>query len=340
MKTRIEQVDPLHPEPRAIAAATAVLRAGGLVAFPTETVYGLGARVFDEHALKRVFSVKGRPTTHPLIVHVAGEREASELAASWNERASRIARAFWPGPLTLVVDRAAEVPSLVSGGGSSVALRAPSHPVAMALLEALGEPIAAPSANLYQCISPTRAEHVLASLDGRIEFLLDAGPCPVGIESTVVDVREGRVQVLRPGMISLSELRRVDPTADAGGEVLPAGAARASPGMDARHYAPRATLGVARDRAAAIAEAHARSARQERIGLVLHGAKLDEDSSLTCSLVVVTLPDEARGYGQRLYSTLFDLDHHRVSAIIVEPVPKDDAWSGVRDRLHRASTPR
>jgi L-threonylcarbamoyladenylate synthase len=216
-------------------------------------------------------------------------------------------------------------------------LRAPSHPVALALLCALGEPIAAPSANLYRSISPTRADHVLASLDGLIELVLDGGPCSAGIESTVVDVRGETPRILRPGAITLAEVRAVEPTADVQCEVAAPGVPRLSPGMDARHYAPRATLHVARDRAEAIAEARARSARAERVGLVLCG-RTPDDTERAGSLLVVTLPDDARAYAQRLYSTLFDLDG-RVDAIVMEPVPEDENWLAVRDRLRRASTP-
>jgi L-threonylcarbamoyladenylate synthase len=290
----------------------------------------------DEAALGRVFAAKGRPTTHPLIVHVPGEDEARELTASWNERASRLARAFWPGPLTLVLSRGRRVPRLASGGDDSIALRAPSHPVASALLAALGEPIAAPSANAYQSVSPTLAAHVLASLGGRVELILDGGPCEAGIESTVVDVRGESPVVLRPGAVSLLELRAVEASTSVRSEAAESGRSRASPGMDPRHYAPRVPLVLARGRAEALYLARQRGARGERVGLLFWGAAAGEE--LPTSLVAVVLPGDAPGYARELYATLHELDA-RVESILVEPVPDGEAWRAVRDRLLRASTP-
>src|SRR5262245_40513324 len=163
MHTRVLRVDPARPDPAILAEAARVLRANGLVAFPTETVYGLGGRALSSEAVTRIFEAKGRPRAHPLIAHVTDEGAARALSADWSERASRLARAFWPGPLTLVVPRAAYVPESLVGGGLSVAVRAPAHPIALALLQAVGEPLAAPSANRFQSLSPTRAEHVLRS---------------------------------------------------------------------------------------------------------------------------------------------------------------------------------
>jgi L-threonylcarbamoyladenylate synthase len=239
---RVVAVDARAPPPEIIADAVQVLRAGGLVAMPTETVYGLAARALDEEAVARVYAVKGRPPHHPLIAHVEGEEQARKLAASWPERASVLARAFWPGPLTVVVDRAAHVPAAVAGGGPSIAIRAPSHPVALALLHALGEPLAAPSANRFQGLSPTMAEHVVKQLGDAVDLVLDAGPCESGIESTVVDLRGGRPRILRPGALDLAALRRVLQDVEAPNESLRASEPRVSPGMEARHYAPRARL--------------------------------------------------------------------------------------------------
>ena len=182
-------VDRARPDPAVLRDAAAVLRSGGLVAFPTETVYGLGARALDEHAIARIYAAKGRPAHNPLIAHVVGVAQARALSRRWPEAAERLVTAFWPGPLTVVVDRADHVPSALSGGGPSVAVREPSHAVARALIEALGEPVAAPSANRYQGVSPTLASHVVKELGDRVDLVLDAGPCDAGIESTVVDVR-------------------------------------------------------------------------------------------------------------------------------------------------------
>jgi L-threonylcarbamoyladenylate synthase len=332
--TRVLAVDATHPDPAAIREAVRVLQAGGLVAFPTETVYGLGGRALDPDALARIFAAKGRPRTHPIIAHVEGEACARALAARWSETASRLARAFWPGPLTLVVPRAAHVPAALGGGTDSIGIRAPAHLVARALLEALGEPIAAPSANRYQALSPTRAEHVLASLgDAAADLVLDGGACDRGLESTVVDVR-AEPRVLRPGSIDLAALGAIEPrVAYAQALAAPTGEPRPSPGMDARHYAPRATLRIAASRAAAAADAKERAARGEVVGLVLRGHSLD------VAVLVRTLPEDPAGYARELYATLHELDAVPVDAIIVEAVPAEGPWRAVADRLARACTP-
>ncbi len=226
--------------PALIERAVAILRAGGLVAFPTETVYGLGGRALDPVALAKIFAAKGRPATHPLIAHVLGVADARTLAAGWSGLADRLAEAFWPGPLTLVVARAASVPLELTGGGDSVGIRAPAHRVARALLEGLGEPIAAPSANRYQTLSPTTAAHVAASLDDRVDMILDGGPCSTGIESTVVDLRGEAPVILRPGALDFPTLAAVAPTlVDSAPRVLEHGQARPSPGMESKALRPQ-----------------------------------------------------------------------------------------------------
>jgi L-threonylcarbamoyladenylate synthase len=317
-----------------IALAVRLLREGKLVAFPTETVYGLGARALDAAAVARIFEAKGRPRSHPLIAHVAGEDDARALASEWSARASRLARAFWPGPLTLVVPRAAHVPDVVAGGGDSIAVRAPAHPVARALIEALGEPIAAPSANRYQTLSPTRAEHVVKSLGDRVDLVLDGGACASGIESTVVDVRGERARVLRPGALSMAALRAIEADIEVAEGVVAEDAERASPGMDARHYAPRARVVIAEGRAAAIAEAHAR-VDEGRVGLVLRGGAIDVRMA---GIDVRVLPDAPVGYAAALFATLHALDDASSAAIVIEAVPEGEAWWPVADRLRRAAT--
>ncbi len=306
---------------------------GGLVAFPTETVYGLGARALDADAARRIFAAKGRPETHPLIVHVAGEADARSLAGEWSARAERLARAFWPGPLTLVVPRGSAVPAVVAGGGDSIAVRAPAHPVARALLRRLGEPIAAPSANRYQTISPTRAEHVVKSLGDAVALVLDGGPCDAGIESTVIDVTGARPRVLRPGALSLAALRAVAPDIERGEAVAAEDALRPSPGMDARHYAPRARLVVAGTRAQAVSEAVARASENERVGLVVRG----EVQATALRIDVRVLPDEPTAFAAALFATLHALDDEGAATIVVEAVPAAEAWWAVADRLKRAS---
>jgi L-threonylcarbamoyladenylate synthase len=250
-----------------LARAAETLRAGGLVAFPTETVYGLGANALDADAVARIFAAKGRPATNPVIVHVATVEEVALVAAHWPEAAARLAAAFWPGPLTLVLARRPEVPDVVTAGGPTVAVRIPAHPVALRLLTMLGLPVAAPSANRSNRLSPTTAEHVFRDLDGRIDLLLDGGPTPGGIESTVVDVTSRPARLLRPGLIDPTAIERIigpivrpveqasrlllhDSQSQAGrlsydveqaSRLLPS-VPLPSPGMLSRHYAPRTPL--------------------------------------------------------------------------------------------------
>jgi L-threonylcarbamoyladenylate synthase len=336
MKPRVLAVDPSRPDPTAIAEAARVLRAGGLVAMPTETVYGLAARALDAAALARVYDAKGRPPHHPLIAHVEGEAQARALAEPWPERAARLARAFWPGPLTVVVMRAPRVPAEVAGGGASIAVRAPAHAVALALIAALGEPVAAPSANRFQGLSPTTAEHVVKQLGDAVDLVLDAGPCEAGIESTVVDVRSERPRVLRPGALDLAALRRVLPDVEAAAASARGEEARPSPGMEARHYAPRARLLLADTWEEARRIAYGLAATGARVGLVTHEKRTT--SVPERQVLVRTLPRDATQYARLLYRTLHDLDDAAVDAIVVQGVPHDEAWWAVADRLRRGST--
>jgi L-threonylcarbamoyladenylate synthase len=332
------RIDPERPDGEALARAAEVLRAGGLVAFPTETVYGLGADALDPAAVRRIYEAKGRPGYNPLIVHVADAGAARELAAVWPAAAERLAAAFWPGPLTLVVPKAAHVPDEVTAGLSTVALRVPSHPVALALLRAAGIPLAAPSANRSTAVSPTRAEHVVRGLGARVDLVLDGGPCPVGIESTVVSLAGPVPTILRPGTLS------ADAIAAVAGEVAPAStaaeedeeAARPSPGMMDRHYAPEAELvsfpTSARD--ALMAEAAARAAAGHRVAAIVLGAP----SRTEARVHVVALPDDAEGYAARFYAVLHELDADGYTRVYVEEPPEQPAWAGVRDRLRRALT--
>ncbi|MCS6777324.1 MAG: L-threonylcarbamoyladenylate synthase, partial [Chloroherpetonaceae bacterium] len=209
MRTRVLPVNPVHPEPGAIAQGADCLRAGGLVAFPTETVYGLGASALDAAAVARIYAAKGRPAHNPVIVHVADVVQARSLVTEWPEQADLLAARFWPGPLTLVLPRNAQVPDIVAAGGPTVAIRWPAHPVAQALIRAAGVPVAAPSANRSMHISPTRAEHVLRGLTGKIDLVLDGGPTPGGIESTVLDVTAMPPRLLRPGLVTAGQIAQV-----------------------------------------------------------------------------------------------------------------------------------
>jgi L-threonylcarbamoyladenylate synthase len=343
---RIVRVDPTAPDPAVIAEAAGVLQRGGLVAFPTETVYGLGARALDPAALARIFAAKGRPTHHPLIAHVADAPRARALAERWPEAAERLAAALWPGPLTLVVDRAPHVPAALSGGAPSVAVRAPAHPVARALLAALGDPVAAPSANTYQGVSPTLAAHVVKQLGEAVDFVLDGGPADAGIESTVVDVRGEAPVVLRPGAADLARLRAITPAltvATAADRTSRDPDLRASPGMAARHYAPRASLELAPTWEGARARAEALAAGGRPVGLVALGPR--DPRAVPGGVVLVALPASPPEYARALYRTLHDLDDLAVGAIVVEDVPRAgvaeagdaEAWLGVADRLARAA---
>ncbi len=295
-----------------ISLACGVLRRGGLVAFPTETVYGLGAIARDGAAVRRVFAAKGRPADNPVIVHVLGVRALSEVAREVSPASRALAEALWPGPLTLVLPRAREIPDVVTAGGDTVAVRAPAHPAAQALLAALGEPLAAPSANRSGELSPTSAEDVARSLGARVELILDGGPCDVGIESTVVRA-DDELTVLRPGVLdgaALARIARIPLVESAIGH-------EASPGTRHRHYAPGVPMCVVR---AAKLAARVRA---------VHGV------SLTWTMPGdARLPADEAGYARGLYAALRELAG-RGRPIVVEEVPA--AWTGVRDRLARAA---
>ncbi len=316
-------VDSSRPNPDVIDRAAEVLRRGGLVAFPTETVYGLGANALDGAAVGRIFDAKGRPATNPIIVHIGDMFGVLNVAAEWSETAARLAARFWPGPLTLVVPKTERIPSIVTAGGPTVALRCPNHPVAQALIRAAGVPIAAPSANRSTELSPTRGEHVLKSLNGRIDILLDGGPCSAGIESTVVDVTGTRPCLLRPGPISVPMLEEVCATVTI--REMSEGVAR-SPGQLARHYSPRTPLVLADN-------ADAEQLRLTEAGF--RAISLGPDQIYE----YVAIPDDPTGYAAELYAALHDLDDGRYDRIVIALPPDTPEWAAVRDRLMRAAAP-
>ena len=313
-----------------------MLRARGLVAIPTETVYGLAALALDAEAGARIYDANGRPRHHPLIAHVLDEEQARRLAASWPDRATTLSRRFWPGPLTLVVDRAADVAAAVAGGAASIAVRAPSHPVARAVIEAVGQPLAAPSANRYQGLSPTTAAHVVKELGDIVDLVLDAGPCDAGIESTVVDARSDPPRVLRPGAIEIGALRSVLPGIEAQTDSLRGAAPRVSPGMEARHYAPRARLVLADTWVEAQRIAYGLAGAGALVGLITYEKRTS--SVREVRVLVRTLSRDPAQYARELYGTLHDLDDAGVDTIVVQGVPQDEAWWAVDDRLRRGST--
>ncbi len=330
MHTEVLAVDAQAPQADRIARAAAVLVCGGLVAFPTETVYGLGALALDANAVQRIFTAKGRPANNPVIVHVAEIAEAVAISAEWPDAAERLARRFWPGPLTLIVPRGAAVPDVTTAGGPTVAIRVPAHPVALALLYAVGAPVAAPSANRSSELSPTHADHVLRGLEGRIDVVLDGGPTTGGIESTVVDVTTSPPRLLRPGLIRPAELEAVigclsSEAAANEGKALP------SPGMLPRHYAPRTPLECSDNGRTRVAELLRAGARV--------GWLTSNETASAPGLVVQRMPADAVGYAAHLYAALHALDAVGLERIIVDLPPDAEAWLAVRDRLTRAAAP-
>jgi L-threonylcarbamoyladenylate synthase len=336
METLVERIDPHLPEPAAIARAAAVLRAGGVVAFPTETVYGLGADALDERSVRKIFEAKGRPANNPVIVHVADTAEARRLATAWPAVAARLAERFWPGPLTLVLPKADCVPATTTAGGPTVALRVPAHPVARALIEASGRPLAAPSANLSTRVSATRAEHVLAGLAGRIEMVLDGGPTPGGLESTVVDVSTPTPRLLRYGLVDVARLREVlgDEFEVIDRRAGEADADLASPGMLRKHYSPAVPLLLADDDGSRLVAEF--SGGGLLVGWITCGG--GETAAPSSSAVEhVDLGSEPAAYGRRLYDTLHRMEAAGVGRIIVARPPVAAGWEAVQDRLSRAA---
>ncbi|HEY1013460.1 MAG TPA: L-threonylcarbamoyladenylate synthase, partial [Herpetosiphonaceae bacterium] len=257
IETKVLRVDAARPEQGAIDEAAAALRRGGLVAFPTETVYGLGANALDAAAVGRIFAAKGRPAFDPLIVHLFSLAQLDEVAVAIPDRAWALARAFWPGPLTLVLQRHPALPEALAAGRTTVAVRMPNHPVAAALLRSADLPVAAPSANLFSRPSPTLASHVLDDLAGRIDLVLDGGPASIGLESTVLDLTQESPVVLRPGGITLEALRPSLPDVTLATKYLAVGdaaGAPASPGMLTKHYSPSAAVLLVSGPAAAVDE--------------------------------------------------------------------------------------
>jgi len=309
-----------------IERAVALLCAGELVAFPTETVYGLGADASNPAALARIFAAKGRPKTHPLIVHVSGLADVRDWAAGLPEAAARLAGAFWPGPLTLVLPRSARVSDAVTGGQASVALRAPVHPVARALLAAFGRGIAAPSANRHGRISPTRAADVREELGNRVAMVLDGGDCAVGLESTIVACLDGRVTLLRPGSISRSQVADV-----VGGVDEPGADAPRVPGRERSHYAPGTPLAI-------VAAGQLRQAAEAALAAGLRVAVLARSAPMKdVGLTWRRMPEAAPAYGRALYAALRALDAVDADRILVEAVPAGEDWAAVADRLARAA---
>lgn len=322
----------------AVLRAAEAIRRGTPVALPTETVYGLAANALDPEAVRRIYVAKNRPSENPLIVHVAGLPMAQACSREWPSLAGRLAGAFWPGPLTLVVPRASEIPDLTTAGGDTVGLRWPSHPFIQAVINACGFPLAAPSANPANAISPTTARHVAESLGDRVALIVDGGACQVGIESTVVEVSDRGWRILRPGMIHEEALQDVTGQA-ACRETCPPPANRpvASPGLQPRHYAPRARLITLRwsDDASLVGAMEAQGLDPATTHvLAYHSVPSPHTASRIC-----VIPDDPEAYARAMYAEWHRSDTLGARAILLEAPPDHPAWSGIRDRIRRATTP-
>lgn len=302
-----------------LAIAVAILRAGGVIGLPTETVYGLAADAGNADAVARIFALKGRPADHPLIVHVVGAEQLPRYARTVPDAARRLAEAFWPGPLTLILLRQPGVPDAVTGGQDTVGLRAPAHPLAQRVLRAFGGALAAPSANRFGRISPTCAEHVRAEFGDAVPCVLDGGPCAVGIESTIVDLTAQPPRILRPGVIGRKQIEAVIGRVSLGAD---AASPRASGTLEA-HYAPRTPLRLQPRHVIAAAPASA-----------LQVLALD---TLPASTNGIALPADPLAYGHGLYAALRELDARGSAAIVVEMPPAEAPWLAIHDRLRRAA---
>jgi L-threonylcarbamoyladenylate synthase len=317
---------------RDIEEAAGVLRAGGLVAFPTETVYGLGANAEDPVAVTRVFEVKGRPPSHPLIVHIGSAEQLDDWAEDVPDSARLLAERFWPGPLTLVLRRGRRVPLEATGGLETVALRVPDHPVALELLSAFGGGVAAPSANRFGSVSPTTASHVRAELGDAVDFVLDGGSCQVGVESTIVDATADVAGVLRPGGVTREDLEAV-----LGRPLAVHSTSRVRvPGQHPSHYAPRARV-VLVDPAKVVIEAELMQELGHRAGVLLP-ASLDGASVNVHA--VVRVPDSLADYARGLYGFLRALDQQGCDIIVASLPVETGLGLAIANRLHRAAGPR
>jgi L-threonylcarbamoyladenylate synthase len=318
----------------AVERAAALLRAGQLVALPTETVYGLAANALDATAVSRIYEVKGRPSHNPIIVHVADDATARSCVQQWPAIAGELARAFWPGPLTLVLPRAEKIPALVTAGGDTVGIRWPAHPLMQAVIRACGFPLAAPSANLSNQISPTNAAHVLAQLGGKIPLIVDGGQSQVGIESTVLDLTVSPARILRPGMIHADSLAAAAGRIAAGPAAAGSGSLK-SPGMLKKHYAPKARLLVLswRDEADLRAQLGRRDSVDGRVQIVAHTRIPAGFAAANVSVI----PHDAPAFARALYAALHRCDAAGAQTIVVEAPPEAPEWAGIADRLRRAA---
>jgi L-threonylcarbamoyladenylate synthase len=317
----------------AVARAAALLKAGEVVALPTETVYGLAANAFDANAVRQIFELKGRPERNPIIVHIASREMAMDCVTEWSDSAERLAKAFWPGPLTLVLPKSPRVPDIVTAGGATVGVRWPSHPFIQAVIRECGFPLAAPSANLSNQLSPTNAEHVRKSFGDKIRLIVDGGQSQVGIESTVIDLSVRPPRLLRPGIIHRESLVSVIGELSAGPN---AEAHLKSPGMLLRHYAPRARLVVRSWLNDAELRSHIAQLGSSPLRThVVAYQRIPEPAGLGR---VSLIPHDPEAYARALYAELHRCDELGAQLIVVEKAPEGAEWQAITDRLQRAST--
>ena len=322
----------------AVRKAAELLRVGEVVALPTETVYGLAANAWNPEAVARIFAIKRRPADNPVIVHIADGAMARRCVSQWTDDADRLAAAFWPGPLTLVLPRSLAIPDVVTAGGSTVGVRWPSHPFIQAVIRECGFPLAAPSANLANAISPTNAGHVARALESRIPLIVDGGQAQVGIESTVVDLTRSPARILRPGVIhfeSLAAVVRVE-SPDGPRSEKPPEPAR-SPGQRPVHYAPRARLVMLRWKTETdlVAQLRARIPPGDWPGV--HVLAYHHIPSAAAAARVCVIPHDPEAYARAMYAEWHRCDELNARWIVVEAVPESPEWQGISDRLHRAS---
>jgi L-threonylcarbamoyladenylate synthase len=340
--TLVLTVDARTPDAATIADAADVLRRGGLVAFPTETVYGLGANALDRQAVGRIFAAKGRPASDPLIVHIAELAQLETVARDVPPLAYELAAEFWPGPLTLILRRSEAIPLNVSAGTETVGVRMPRHPVALALLRAAGLPVAAPSANLFARPSPTSAQHVLEDLRGRVDVVLDGGATDIGVESTVLDLVSETPRVLRPGGIPLEQLQARLPDVTYTSQYLAEDEVASGPGMLLKHYSPRAELVVFDGtREAALAAVHEQASAAldagRKVGVMLVDGDLAALSALPAMVESLGSSEDGVEAAQRLFAALRSLDARGADVIYTRSLPRTGLGLAVWDRLVRAA---
>ncbi|MGI8906946.1 MAG: L-threonylcarbamoyladenylate synthase [Candidatus Sumerlaeaceae bacterium] len=335
MDTLTWKVSSLDPDPELIANAAEAILDGKLVAFPTETVYGLGANAMSAAAIEKLFTAKGRPATNPIIIHIVTRAQLERVVSSWPAEAEKLAHYFWPGPLTLILPKKNAIPANVTAGTAMVGVRVPDHPVALALLNKSSCPIAAPSANLSNAISPTTAKHVLSGLSGRIDAVLDGGPCKGGIESTVLTLSGGVPRILRPGLIDrptlemvlgkpvLEDVNSLDDTQPL-----------SSPGQLPRHYSPKTPLELVQGSGWLRVERLLEAGR--KVGWLTFGMAVAQDRSHP-RLVTRPMPADPVAYSTRLYAALHELDAENLDRIVCAEPPDRDVWTAIRDRLKRAA---